>query len=129
MKRLIIGLLAALILLVGLTSTALAINSTFRTIAGIGSVRFTNEVFVERISVFGPFEVEVSLSANDSVEEDAPYLVLLYLEGQETGASKVKWSLEEIPGTPKLITFPNLDLVGITRMTVEVLRQSQPGTD
>lgn len=121
-KRFAIGFLIALLALIALVSSAFAVSGTFREIAGLGSVTFTDEVLVERISVVDADSLTVQVSANPAAEADHTYGVFLYLNGAASGLQFVSWTATEIPGTPKLLTFDGLALSGVTGIAIEIQR-------
>lgn len=114
----------SLAVLMGLVSVTLAVGVVTKTVAGIVTVRYVDEVVVSPVLVIGPESVEVRLSPNTSARPDTPYMVVLYLEGREAAIDGAQWTSAEIPGTETVILFEGLPLSGVTRLTVEVTRPS-----
>ena len=111
-------LLALVFTLTPLGTIAMAYFS--KIVAGLGQTQYTDEVTVSDIKVKGT-KVEVSLTSVAQTQVGTEYAVKLYLNDVLAATLPVSWSVAQIPGTTKKITFAGLTLTTVTDIYVEVI--------
>lgn len=120
--RSILALMVVLVLFFGTPLGSYAIQIFQKTLAGMGQMTYTDEVTIADIKVKSLSKVLVTLESKDATVVDRVYSVYLYLDDvKQAVPQSVSWTIGEIPGAKKKVTFVGLDLAAVTSVDAEVI--------
>ena len=121
MKKWLMVILIVCLLSVAFGTAGYAISLFSKQVAGLGKMTFTDEVTIVNVKVKSLTKVNVDLESKGTTQVDYVYSVYLYLDDVKwPNAETVSWTLGEIPGTKKKISFTGLDLTIVLDVDVEV---------
>jgi len=125
MKRKIIITLASLVFVfVALFYTpvgAMAFSYFSKQIAGLAQDRYTNEVTVTDTHASGNSKYVVFVQSNAQTVPLKVYTVYLYFDDVvQPQTQTVSWTVAEIPGTTKKVTFTGLDTSAVQIIEPEI---------
>ncbi len=90
-------------------------------IAGLAQDNFTNEVTVVDTHASGNSKYTISIQSNAQTIPAHVYTVYLYFDDiVQPVTQTVSWTLAEIPGTIKKVTFTGLNMSGVTIIEPEI---------
>ncbi len=90
-------------------------------IAGLAQDNFTNEVTVVDTHASGNSKYTISIQSNAQTIPAHVYTVYLYFDDMVQPVTQtVSWTLAEIPGTIKKVTFTGLNMSGVSVVEPEI---------
>jgi len=120
-KKLVRSLLLMALAALVLSGTAMAISMFTKEVAGLGKLKFTDEVAVVEIRVESLAQVRVQLESKATTQKTHLYTCYLYLDDVRwTTGQQVSWANAEVPGTRKWVQFAMLNLAAVSDVDAEV---------
>ena len=120
MKKWLLVLSILIAVMLGSTAGVMAISMFTQKLAGTGSMKFTDEVILDKIKVKSLSEVFVRLDTTVNAVADRVYTVELYGNYNLLDTETVSWSVPEL-GHKKDVLFTGLSLGPITNFDVDIV--------
>ncbi len=125
MKRKILIIIGSLILVFTLLFYtpvgSLAFSYFAKQVAGLAQDRYTNEVTITDTHASGNSKYTIWVQSNAQTEPDKVYTCYLYFDDVvQVQTQTVSWTVAEIPGATKKLTFTGLNTSGVTIIEPEI---------